>query len=230
MLSYAVVDVETPNKRNDAVCSIAIVHMANGKPVHKIYKLVNPETYFDDFNIKLHGITPAMVKNQPNFNDVWDEIQKISKWLKKNKHLCGQFPYNDLLDTCEEILADGFISEEERDYLMLLLNEFISPSAIIDEHQDSQKLNISGKRFCLSGNFSAGTKDSIENAIASLGGECAKSVTRETDILLIGGEGNENWLYGNYGSKVAKALQMQEKGHHIQILNEAIFADIFKEA
>ena len=370
--SYAVIDVETPNRKNDAVCSIGIVSVIKGKPSREIYRLVNPETYFDDFNINLHGITPAMVKSQPTFNDVWEEIQDylvnqiivahnaafdlsvisksinkyrlaipsfsyictlrltknliinngegyglkslcnrfhidqgmhhnalddalacghlfqlicseydinvkqeidyycyrgvsikdektspranmkeligiaqdilsdgilneqeiicLNKSLIENKHLCGQYPYNDLLGACEEILADAFITEEERDYLMLLLNEFIYPSAVVDEHQGSNELSIAGKRFCLSGNFSTGTKSSIENAIISQGGECAKSVTRQTDILLIGGEGSENWLYGNYGSKVAKALQLQEKGHHIIILTEAAFANIIKGA
>lgn len=154
------------------------------------------------------------------------EILKIHNWLIENKHLCGQFPYNDLFNTCKDILADGIIAEEERLYLTLLLSEFLSPSAI-----DAKPKNldtIAGKCFCLSGNFSSGTKASIENTIINLGGQCTKTVTKKTDILLVGDGGDPRWLYSNYGSKVAKALQMQEKGHHIQILAETSFTEAFK--
>ena len=39
---YTAVDVETPNRNNDSICSIGIVHMEYGAPVYRREFLVNP--------------------------------------------------------------------------------------------------------------------------------------------------------------------------------------------
>lgn len=71
---YTAVDVETPNRNNDSICSIGIVHMEYGAPVFQREFLVNPHEHFDDYNIKIHGITPHMVSSAPSFEDIWPEI------------------------------------------------------------------------------------------------------------------------------------------------------------
>ena len=71
---YTAVDVETPNRNNDSICSIGIVHMEYGTPVYLREFLVNPHEHFDDYNIKIHGITPEMVKDAPTFREIWPEI------------------------------------------------------------------------------------------------------------------------------------------------------------
>lgn len=75
---YTAVDVETPNRNNDSICSIGIVHMEYGAPVYRREFLVNPREHFDDYNIKIHGITPIMVENAPLFPEVWAEIEPFS--------------------------------------------------------------------------------------------------------------------------------------------------------
>lgn len=72
---YTVFDIETPNRNNTSLCSISIVNVKDGKIVFKKEYLVNPEENFDDFNIKLTGITPKMVENEPTFDKVWEEIK-----------------------------------------------------------------------------------------------------------------------------------------------------------
>lgn len=71
---YTAVDVETPNRNNDSICSIGVVHMEYGTPVYKREFLVQPEEHFDHFNVRIHGIKPRMVKDAPIFPEVWDEI------------------------------------------------------------------------------------------------------------------------------------------------------------
>ncbi len=43
-------------------------------PEKNIY--VNPEDGFDDFCVKIHGISKDKVKNEPNFPTVWKELEK----------------------------------------------------------------------------------------------------------------------------------------------------------
>lgn len=73
--SYTAVDVETPNRGFDALCSIGIVHADDGIVTFQREYLVNPETVFEPMNIAIHGITPQMVKNAPTFPQVWEEVR-----------------------------------------------------------------------------------------------------------------------------------------------------------
>lgn len=70
-------DVETPNSHNDRISSIGIAVIEGGKLVDTYTSLVDPETYFNRFNIWLTGITPEMVKDAPAFPKLWEEIGPI---------------------------------------------------------------------------------------------------------------------------------------------------------
>ena len=70
------IDVETPNKSNNKICSIALINKVNGKTRFKQNLYVNPEARFDDLNMQIHGITPIMVEKAPKFNEIWDNISK----------------------------------------------------------------------------------------------------------------------------------------------------------
>ena len=67
-------DVETPNRKNDRICSIGVIKVApGGEVINRSSFLVNPEVSFDDFNIRLTGVCPADVKNSPSFEELWED-------------------------------------------------------------------------------------------------------------------------------------------------------------
>lgn len=74
-----ILDVETPNGRNDKICSIAAITVVDGKIANKYYSLVNPECDFDYKNINIHGISPLIVANSPTFPEVWESIKEQFK-------------------------------------------------------------------------------------------------------------------------------------------------------
>lgn len=72
-------DVEYANNKNKSICQIGIMceNFSDGEPYYperNIY--INPEDGFDDFCVKIHGITEDTVKNEPAFSAVWKEIEK----------------------------------------------------------------------------------------------------------------------------------------------------------
>ena len=77
MTRFVVLDVETPNHFNDRISAIGITIIDNNKIVDKFYSLVNPETYFDHFNIKLTGIDETKVIKAPNFLSLWKDIEPL---------------------------------------------------------------------------------------------------------------------------------------------------------
>ncbi len=67
-------DVETPNGKVPAICQIGLVVEEYGDVVKTESILVNPETWFDAYNIRVHGITPTDVEGAPTFPEVWPRI------------------------------------------------------------------------------------------------------------------------------------------------------------
>ncbi|MCD8316078.1 MAG: hypothetical protein LUB61_01540 [Eggerthellaceae bacterium] len=69
---YTFFDVETPNARNDRICSIGIIQTDDtGHEIARKSCLVNPECSFDSFNISIHHITEDMCAQEPDFAEIW---------------------------------------------------------------------------------------------------------------------------------------------------------------
>jgi DNA polymerase-3 subunit epsilon len=65
--TFVAIDVETANADRSSICQIGAVRVENGIVTDTFATLVDPETYFDPWNIQIHGITAAMVLGQPSF-------------------------------------------------------------------------------------------------------------------------------------------------------------------
>jgi DNA polymerase-3 subunit epsilon len=75
-MNYIAIDFETANEKRNSPCSIGIVVVRNGHVVEKIHHLIRPkEMRFMPINIGIHGIRPAMVENEPEFDKVWEKIK-----------------------------------------------------------------------------------------------------------------------------------------------------------
>jgi len=74
-MKYLALDVETANADYSSICQIGIAEFENGKVINKWSSLINPESYFDPFNISIHGIKESDVKNSPTFDTIYEEIR-----------------------------------------------------------------------------------------------------------------------------------------------------------
>ena len=176
------------------------------------------------------------------------EASALHLWMQAHDNLKGNYPFDKIFDALTHTLADGILDQQEEKILLAIFEQFLNPrqtgdggrslsgepsssgNNLSDEPYDcgnSQHakpsavgINLSGKTCCLTGDFSHGTKTEVEKHISTRGGICIPAITREVDYLIVGGQGSEAWIYGNYGTKVKKALQMQENGHRVQIVEE----------
>lgn len=73
-LEYVTIDFETANGNMTSACSVGLVGAKNGKIVFEKYYLINPQEDFLPQNIQIHSITPEMVKYEPTFDQIYDEI------------------------------------------------------------------------------------------------------------------------------------------------------------
>ncbi|URZ17547.1 exonuclease domain-containing protein [Clostridium felsineum] len=75
-MNFIAIDFETANEKRNSPCSIGIVVVKDNKVVEKIHYLIRPkEMRFMPINIGIHGIRPAMVENEPEFDEVWNKIK-----------------------------------------------------------------------------------------------------------------------------------------------------------
>jgi len=184
-----------------------------------------------------HGILADGVINNK-------EIYDLQIWLDENTHLNTYYPYDEIRSLLISILSDGVIEEEERLILKAYLNQFISIEnkeiakqiktdtldVNISGHCTSEpNVEISGKTFCITGILKSGSRNELERMISELGGIPTKTITKKTDFLIVGDNGNPAWAFACYGRKVEKALDMRKTGHTISLIHEFDFIDAIEE-
>ena len=59
---------------SDSICQVGISVVENGMITETKSWLVNPNSFFDDFNVRIHKITAEMVKDSPKFKELLTEI------------------------------------------------------------------------------------------------------------------------------------------------------------
>ncbi|MGB2833933.1 MAG: exonuclease domain-containing protein [Methylotenera sp.] len=84
-MDFVAIDVETANPDVASICQIGIARFANKKLVEEWVTLINPEDYFDYFNVGIHGIDENDVVNAPTFPDI---LEKLRYFLEGNICVC----------------------------------------------------------------------------------------------------------------------------------------------
>ena len=149
-----------------------------------------------------------------------DEMTQLSNWIGKHTELAGNYPYDSVYRQIELILEDGIVEENELKELLSVCNRLIDPVSNGCACNQTA-IEVNGKNIVLSGEFSLGSKSQVESILVSRGATIQKSVTTKTHIVLVGNQGNNAWVAGNYGTKVKKAMELQAKGLQIAIIKES---------
>ena len=70
-MTVLALDFETANERRDSACAVGLAWIAGGRVVRRESHLIRPpEMRFSPGNIRVHGILPANVANEPDFAGV----------------------------------------------------------------------------------------------------------------------------------------------------------------
>ena len=76
MVTFNAIDVETANADRASICQIGIVHVRDGLVVDRWQSLVDPEDWFDPWNVSIHGIDEKDIRNSPTLPEVRDELRR----------------------------------------------------------------------------------------------------------------------------------------------------------
>lgn len=73
-MRFVAIDVETANPNMESICQIGLVQFNEGCEVRCSSVLVNPETWFDPYNVDVHGIDEATVRGAPTFHQIHEQL------------------------------------------------------------------------------------------------------------------------------------------------------------
>jgi hypothetical protein len=177
----------------------------------------------------LLNIIGAVIADQ-NLHD--SEIEFISKWLEKFPIAANHWPGNIIIEQVQQILSDGLITEEERASLSFTLNELLNgnlkkAAQVLQtsplDLDSIDKIEFEKSVFLLTGDFLLGSKEECASKIEIRGGTVANSMTKKVNFVVLGSLGSEQWKHGNFGTKVAKAIEYKSTGLDVRIISEEVF-------
>ena len=158
------------------------------------------------------------------------EIKLLATWLSANDELVQVWPASVVAQRIRDALADGHISEEERQYLTqtlgdLLANDFAETGSATAETTrlpvtDDIDVDVQDAGFCLTGEFSYGTRNACAKLTERAGGIPVDNVSKKARYLVIGSRVSPDWAHTSYGRKIERAVEMQTQGHCIHIISE----------
>lgn len=229
LCDYLGIELDHHNAGSDseACAKLLLDYLANG---------MKPDQYIRTYDLlggstqrKMHKTAPSestiqLLKLKEILGEVTsdgaltnEEVLSLQEWMDDNIALRGNFPFDKIFNVVDAALADGVLVTEELQSMFELFEQITDPVA----NSACSEFDINGKTFCLTGEFNKGSRTEVQSILESKGGIPAKSVTKKTDYLIVGSQGSEAWSAGNYGSKIKKAMELQEKGVSIQIVKES---------
>ncbi len=170
------------------------------------------------------------------------EIDKLNSWIEEHTFLRGTYPFDEVDSLLVSVLADGIITQDEINMLIAYFGNFVDTKISYNINEFDIKTlqnnySVSGicavspeiilekKTYCFTGTSNKATRKEIADLIQSKGGIFHNSITKKTDYLIVGNDGNPCWAFSCYGRKVEKAMQERKKGSKIIIVHENDFWD-----
>lgn len=160
-----------------------------------------------------------------------DEALMLSNWLEANGEAAGQWPANAVAERFDRIFADGVVDSEEQEELAQLLREVtgtieegeqaVGRSSTLPLTDPRPALEFKGWQYVFTGRFASGTRRWCQQTVERLGAATTSDVTLSTNVLVIGTYGSRDWAHSSFGRKIQKAMEYQQRGHSVLIVDEA---------
>lgn len=174
---------------------------------------------------ELIGIARGMLADG-HLNDA--EIDFIHRWLVANESARSNPLLSLLLQRLEEAMADGVISDDERNDLdstlrALTANDFelgeVLKATTLPLCNPAPDVDFQNARMCFTGTFTFGKRSECEAAASTLGAICG-SLTQKTRYLVIGEYATDSWKHSSFGNKIMQAVDWRSAGVPINIVSE----------
>lgn len=201
-------------------------------------KLHSKGSYYDDITHRLQILHGILFGIMADGKITKDELYALQGWLSDNEILSTYYPFDEVYSLVADVLKDGTVSPSEEEMLKSFFSIFsighsISTNKSISAGEFSKNgicalspnIEFEDSIFCFTGKSAKATRAEIASAIQAQGGKFCDNVTKNTNYLIVGDNGNVCWCYSCYGRKVEKAIDLRKRGNHILIVSEIDFWD-----
>ena len=156
------------------------------------------------------------------------EVEFLQKWLAANLSISDQPVIRTLYTRVSEILSDSSVAPDEATELLETLNALGTTDFELGEVlkatslplcNPAPNLSFAGVRYCFTGTFNFGQRKACEQAVCALGAD-AGSLTKKTNVLVVGMYATESWKHSSFGNKILNASEMRSQGVPISIVSE----------
>ena len=161
------------------------------------------------------------------------EAEFLLSWLIQNRAASQNPIIGNLLSKVSTILADGILDADEASDLLQTLRgitgeqseigELAKPTTLPVNHP-LKPITFPARSFLFTGTFAYGTRRQCHEAVESLGGIIANSVTKSLNYLVIGSYVTDSWAHETFGRKIQKAVEYQIQGVPLIIVTEEHWA------
>ena len=118
---------------------------------------------------------------------------------------------------------DGFSHKPQRQKSVKEYKGSILKNIVVDESKFDSDNYFYGKAVCFTGAFTYAVRRELLQAIADIGGTPMDSVTKATDVLVVGQQDYRVVGENGMSSKQKKAMALIDKGQDLEILSETEF-------
>ena len=175
--------------------------------------------------MRLHGVLAGVAVDGKVTEQ---EIADLQEWLHDYGDLRRCFPFDHAIDLVDRVLADGVVTDAEKDDVLAFCNEFAEnkvegvPDPDPDHTQKSgskvivqtidivcvqdPRVEILDRRFCFTGKSKFGKRALLHELVVELGGHASAGIAGRVDYLVIGDLSSPHWTFSTYGRKVENAL------------------------
>lgn len=217
---------------SDVLATQQIFEKLSEKATPKIHNHTKFTLKKNSYNVRYTAKTKAIRELQELLLDITDdniltdeEVMELNDWLEDNDEFCGNYPFDKLKQIIAAALEDGVLEQSELDEMLDVFNDICKPQFDKDVSPDDL-INLDGKVLVFTGECQLGDTSEITPIYEAMGATIRTAVSGRTDYLVVGAYGSPDWSYGNYGSEVLKARELQEAGKKVKIINEANFLPI----
>lgn len=151
-MEFVSLDFEYADRLLPSICSISIIRWKDGVIEDEYRTLINPDCEIEEFFVKRHGITDAMVKDKPTLPQIWKTIYEKLDGMMVFAHKAN-------------VVITDLRVRAQADYLNmpdLVYGDTMSISKRVWKHFDKFDLPYLNERLALS----VKTRDAYHDAIA----------------------------------------------------------------
>ena len=148
-------------------------------------------------------IIVGFVLDHPKISDVWPFTEFCA--------LISRMPF---VERIHEIVLKIIDAAEESQTLD-------ETNSIMKLHQfDISVEDLISSRVAITGNFEQITRRELEKLLGISGAQTCRSVTSQTNFLIVGRKKSLGWKYENFGTKIRDAVNLKSRGCGILMLSE----------